>query len=73
MLLGLEDSGGRMGRLGRSLMQRDRITTIDEHVERLRAVSHRGRVAGCSTACSTRPARWRPSGPSRSTSWSGSG
>jgi predicted Zn-dependent peptidase len=39
MLLGLEDSGGRMGRLGRSLMQRDRITTIDEHVERLRAVS----------------------------------
>jgi predicted Zn-dependent peptidase len=39
MLLGLEDSGGRMGRLGRSLMQRDRITTIDEHVERLRAVT----------------------------------
>jgi predicted Zn-dependent peptidase len=39
MLLGLEDSGGRMGRLGRSLMQRDRITTIDEHVARLRAVS----------------------------------
>ena len=28
-----------MGRLGRSLMQRDRITTIDEHVERLRAVT----------------------------------
>ncbi len=39
MLLGLEDTGGRMGRLGRSLMQRDRITTIDEHVERLRAVT----------------------------------
>jgi predicted Zn-dependent peptidase len=39
MLLGLEDSGGRMGRLGRSLMQRDRITTIDEHVARLRAVT----------------------------------
>jgi len=39
MLLGLEDSGGRMGRLGRSLMQRDRIVTIDEHVERLRAVT----------------------------------
>jgi predicted Zn-dependent peptidase len=39
MLLGLEDSGGRMGRLGRSLMQRDRITTIDEHVEHLRAVT----------------------------------
>ncbi len=39
MLLGLEDTGGRMGRLGRSLMQRDHITTIDEHVERLRAVT----------------------------------
>jgi predicted Zn-dependent peptidase len=39
MLLGLEDSGGRMSRLGRSLMQRDHITTIDEHVARLRAVS----------------------------------
>jgi predicted Zn-dependent peptidase len=39
MLLGLEDSGGRMGRLGRSLMQRDRVTTIDEHVARLRAVT----------------------------------
>jgi predicted Zn-dependent peptidase len=39
MLLGLEDSGGRMGRLGRSLMQRTQIVTIDEHVERLRAVT----------------------------------
>ena len=39
MLLGLEDSGGRMGRLGRSLVERDRITTIDEHVRRLRAVT----------------------------------
>ena len=39
MLLGLEDSGGRMGRLGRSLMQRDHITTIDEHVARIRAVT----------------------------------
>lgn len=39
MLLGLEDSGGRMARLGRSLMQRDHITTIDEHIERLRAVT----------------------------------
>ena len=39
MLLGLEDSGGRMGRLGRSLVQRDEITTIDEHVRRLRAVT----------------------------------
>jgi predicted Zn-dependent peptidase len=39
MLLSLEDSGSRMGRLGRSLMQRERITTIDEHVARLRAVT----------------------------------
>jgi len=39
MLLGLEDSGGRMGRLGHSLMQLDHITTVDEHVARLRAVT----------------------------------
>ncbi len=39
MLLGLEDSGGRMGRLGRGLMQHDQITTIDEHITRLRAVT----------------------------------
>jgi predicted Zn-dependent peptidase len=39
MLLGLEDSGGRMGRLGRNLMQRPTITTIDEHVARLRSVT----------------------------------
>ena len=39
MLLGLEDSGSRMARLGRSLMQRDEIVPIDEHVARLRAVT----------------------------------
>lgn len=39
MLLGLEDSGGRMGRLGRGLMHSDHITTVDEHVARLRAVT----------------------------------
>ena len=39
MLLGLEDTGGRMGRLGRSLVQRDEITPIDEHVARLRRVT----------------------------------
>ncbi len=39
MLLGLEDSGGRMGRLGRGLMGRGCITTIDEHVSRIRAVT----------------------------------
>lgn len=39
MLLGLEDSGGRMGRIGRGLVQRDALTPIDEHVRRLRAVT----------------------------------
>jgi predicted Zn-dependent peptidase len=39
MLLGLEDSGSRMGRLARGLVQRDRITTIDEHLARLRAIT----------------------------------
>lgn len=39
MLLGLEDSGGRMGRLGRSLMQRDRITPVEEHLAHLRVVT----------------------------------
>ena len=39
LLLGLEDSGGRIGRLGRSLMQRGTITTIDEHLARLRSVT----------------------------------
>ncbi|MDP1821421.1 MAG: pitrilysin family protein [Acidimicrobiales bacterium] len=39
LLLGLEDSGGRMGRLGRSIMQRDRITSVDEHVAGIRAVA----------------------------------
>jgi predicted Zn-dependent peptidase len=39
LLLGLEDSGGRMGRLGRSLVQRGTITSIDEHLARLRSVT----------------------------------
>jgi predicted Zn-dependent peptidase len=39
MLLGLEDSGGRMSRLGRSLMQRNRITPIDEHIAKVQAVT----------------------------------
>ncbi|MGV3759382.1 MAG: M16 family metallopeptidase [Actinomycetota bacterium] len=39
MLLGLEDTGGRMGRIGRGLVQRDELTTIDEHVRRLRSVT----------------------------------
>jgi predicted Zn-dependent peptidase len=39
MVLGLEDSGSRMGRLGRSLVTRDEIVSIDEQVARLRAVT----------------------------------
>jgi predicted Zn-dependent peptidase len=39
MVLGLEDSGSRMARLGRSLMARDEIVTVDEQLERIRAVT----------------------------------
>jgi predicted Zn-dependent peptidase len=38
MVLGLEDSGSRMARLGRSLMARDEIVTVDEQLGRIRAV-----------------------------------
>jgi predicted Zn-dependent peptidase len=39
LLLGLEDSGSRMARLGRGLLTRGEVTPVDEHVERLRAVT----------------------------------
>lgn len=39
MLLGLEDAGGRMARLGRNLMSRDDIVSIDDHVAAIRAVT----------------------------------
>jgi len=39
LVLGLEDSGSRMGRLGRSLVSRDELTSLDEQLERLRAVT----------------------------------
>lgn len=39
MLLGLEDSGSRMARLGTGLVTRDDITSIDEHIRRIRAVT----------------------------------
>jgi predicted Zn-dependent peptidase len=39
MVLGLEDSGSRMARLGRSLMARDEIVPIDEQLARIRAVT----------------------------------
>ena len=39
MLLGLEDSGSRMSRLGSGLTLRDDVTSVDEHVRRIRAVT----------------------------------
>ena len=38
-LLGLEDSGSRMARLGRSLMSRDEIVPVDEQLTRIAAVT----------------------------------
>ncbi len=38
LLLGLEDSGGRMGRLGRGLVQRGEPTSVDEQLAGIRAV-----------------------------------
>jgi predicted Zn-dependent peptidase len=39
MLLGLEDSGARMGRLGRLLVSSGELLTADEELERFRAVT----------------------------------
>jgi predicted Zn-dependent peptidase len=39
LLLGLEDSGSRMARLGRSLMARDEIVPVDDQLTRIRAVT----------------------------------
>ena len=39
LLLGLEDSGSRMGRLGRSELSRGEVVPVDEHVARIRAVT----------------------------------
>jgi predicted Zn-dependent peptidase len=39
MLLGLEDSGSRMGRLGGSLTTRGYVTPVAEYVDRIRAVT----------------------------------
>jgi predicted Zn-dependent peptidase len=39
LLLGLEDSGGRMGRLGRGLLQQGRATTVDQQVAAIAAVT----------------------------------
>ena len=39
MVLGLEDSGSRMARLGTGLATRDEVISVDEHVRRIRAVT----------------------------------
>ena len=39
MLLGLEDSGSRMARLGSGVTARDDVISVDEHVRRIRAVT----------------------------------
>lgn len=39
LLLGLEDTASRMARIGASEVQRGRVTPLDEHVERIRAVT----------------------------------
>jgi predicted Zn-dependent peptidase len=39
LVLGLEDSGSRMGRLGSSETIRGEVISVDEHVERIRAVT----------------------------------
>ena len=38
-LLGLEDSGSRMGRLGSGLISRGEIVPVEEHLARTRAVT----------------------------------
>jgi predicted Zn-dependent peptidase len=40
MVLGLEDSGSRMARLGSGVIARGEVTPLDEHVARIRAVEH---------------------------------
>jgi predicted Zn-dependent peptidase len=39
MLLGLEDTGSRMGRIGGGMTARDEVISVDEHLARFRAVT----------------------------------
>ena len=39
LVLGLEDSGSRMARLGRSLMARDEIVSVEDQLARIHAVT----------------------------------
>ncbi len=47
LVLGLEDSGSRMARLGRSLMARDEIVTVDDQLARIRSVTADDVAAVC--------------------------
>ena len=40
LVLGLEDSSSRMGRIGSNLCIRGKVVPIEEHVEKIRAVTH---------------------------------
>lgn len=40
LVLGLEDSSSRMGRIGSNVCIRGKVTPIEKHVERIRAVTH---------------------------------
>ncbi len=40
MVLGLEDSGSRMGRIGSNMCIRGKVTPLEEHVRKIRGVTH---------------------------------
>ena len=66
MVLALESTGARMGRLGASLLGDLPILSVDELIERHRR-GHASRTCAASRASCSRPARcrWPPSGPTR--------
>ena len=63
LLLSLDDSAGRMGRLGRSMVHRDRTTPVDELVDRHPLGHHRRRAPACCARCSASPACSSAVGP----------
>ena len=60
MLLGLEDSGSRMARLGSGVIARGEVTPLDDHVARIRAVGPRRRphVSSSGSSGMRRRPRW---------------
>ena len=59
-VLGLEDSGSRMARIGKSEVSRGEIVAVDEHIERLRAVTARRRRSGVQAGAGRSPNAGRP-------------